>query len=99
MDSYIYSHTFKRNHDIASFFLYCDSRIVKLISKVSDGLLLKQCQKETFTKFRFLFDQFTKVDKHLTGRNNNKLCSVSWLTGIIDMAGLTFSSNEHVFPL
>ena len=49
MDSYIYSHTFKRNHDLASFFLYCGSRIVKLISKVSDGWLLKQRQKEPFT--------------------------------------------------
>ena len=49
MDSYIYSHTYKWNHDLASFFLYCDSRIVKWISKVSDGLLLKQCQKEPFT--------------------------------------------------
>lgn len=42
-------------------------------------------------------DQLKKGASIDIARTNNKLCPVSWLLRYVDMAGLTFSSNEYIF--
>ena len=58
------------------------------------------CFHDNFVSVRI---KHSKTDQHNQGattdiaRTNNKLCPVSWLSKLIAMSGLTFSSKEYVF--